>query len=108
MLDTIKGEIRVFTKEVEVTKGKGKSAKKETRTLYNACIGGTKQDDDSYLNVYVPVNFSRDLEKTIKDEKLNEQESFDILIKEAWFRAYKDRDENVKPVLFVNSAKIVK
>lgn len=108
MLDTIKGEIKVFTKEVEQTKGKGKSAKTTKRTIYNACIGGTKNDDGTYLNVYVPVNFSRDLEKSIKDEKLDQEESFDILIKEAWFRAYKDKDEKVRPILFVNTAKLVK
>ena len=102
MLDAIKGKIRIFTKELEITKGKGKSAKKERRTLYNACIGGTKMDNGEYLNVYVPVNFSKNVDiGDIENET-------DILVKEAWFRAYKDKDENVRPILFVNSAKIIK
>lgn len=108
MLDTIKGELKLFTKEVEAKDKKGKKTK---RVLYSACIGGTKQEDDSYLNVYVPVNFSKEfakkVEKAFEDED-ELRENFDVIITEAWFRAYKDKDDNVKPALFINSAKIVK
>lgn len=102
MLDTIKGEVRIFTREVEA---KDKKGKKITRKIYNACVGGTKQEDDTYLNYYMPVNFSSELQKTVKDI---DDDYFDILIKESWIKAYRDKDENVKPILFVNTAKIVK
>lgn len=98
MLDNIKGEIRVFTKEVEKADGK-------TRTIFNACCGYTKTENDEYINWYVPVNFATALRKDIA--KVYKQESFDVVVSEAWFKAYKDKDGNVRPTLFVNKAKVV-
>ena len=93
MLDTIKGELRIFTKEVKGKKGK--------RTLYNACIGFTKTEDDEYINAYVPVSFSKKVDvKSIKN-------GTDIVVKEAWFTAYLDKEDVARVKLFVNKAKVV-
>ena len=97
MLDTLKGEIRIFTKEVETSKGK--------RVIFNACVGATKQEDDTYLNYYMPVNFSNALRKDVA--KVYTKDNFDVLIKSAWIKAYKDKDDNVRPILFINDATIV-
>ena len=97
MLDTIKGEIRVFTKEVEKKDG-------AKRVIFNACVGATKTED-GYINYYMPVNFTTALKKDVA--KVYTKESFDVLIKEAWIKAYKDKDENTRPILFINKATIV-
>ena len=97
MLDTIKGEIKIFTKEVEKAYG-------SKRVIFNACVGATKTED-GYINYYMPVNFATALRKDVA--KVYTKESFDVLIKEAWIKAYKDKDGNTKPVLFVNKATIV-
>lgn len=97
MLDTIKGEIKIFTKEVEKADG-------SKRVIFNACVGATKTDD-GYINYYMPVNFATPLRKDVA--KVYTKESFDVLIKEAWIKAYKDKDNNTKPILFVNKATIV-
>ena len=96
MLDTIKGEIKIFTKEFE------KNGK--VRVVFNACVGATKTED-GYINYYMPVNFATALKKDVA--KVYTKESFDVLIKEAWIKAYKDKDGNTKPILFVNKATIV-
>ena len=96
MLDTIKGEIKIFTKEFE------KNGK--VRVVFNACVGATKTED-GYINYYMPVNFATALRKDVA--KVYTKESFDVLIKEAWIKAYKDKDDNTKPILFVNKATIV-
>ena len=96
MLDTIKGEIKIFTKEFE------KNGK--VRVVFNACVGATKTED-GYINYYMPVNFATALRNDVA--KVYTKESFDILIKEAWIKAYKDKDDNTKPILFVNKATIV-
>ena len=96
MLDTIKGEIKIFTKEFE------KNGK--VRVVFNACVGATKTED-GYINYYMPVNFATALKKDVA--KVYTKESFDVLIKEAWIKAYKDKDNNTKPILFVNKATIV-
>ena len=97
MLDTIKGEIKIFTKEVEKADG-------SKRVIFNACVGATKTED-GYINYYMPVNFASALRKDVA--KVYTKESFDVLIKEAWIKAYKDKDDNTKPILFVNKATIV-
>ena len=97
MLDTIKGEIKIFTKEVE-------KAGDFKRVIFNACVGATKTVD-GYINYYMPVNFATALRKDVA--KVYTKESFDVLIKEAWIKAYKDKDDNTKPLLFVNKATIV-
>lgn len=97
MLDTIKGEIKIFTKEVELKSG-------SKRVIFNACVGATKTED-GYINYYMPVNFATALRKDVA--KVYTKESFDVLIKEAWIKAYKDKDNNTKPILFVNKATIV-
>ena len=96
MLDTIKGEIKIFTKEFE------KNGK--VKVVFNACVGATKTED-GYINYYMPVNFATALRKDVA--KVYTKESFDVLIKEAWIKAYKDKDNNTKPILFVNKATIV-
>lgn len=101
MLDTIKGEIKIFTKEVEKADG-------SKRVIFNACVGYStigKGEDKEYLNYYMPVNFATALRKDVA--KVYTKESFDVLIKEAWIKAYKDKDDNTKPILFVNKATIV-
>ena len=97
MLDTIKGEIKIFTKEVEKADG-------SMRVIFNACVGATKTED-GYINYYMPVNFATALRKDVA--KVYAMGSFDVLIKEAWIKAYKDKDNNTKPILFVNKATIV-
>ena len=97
MLDTIKGEIKVFTREVELESG-------SKRVIFNACVGATKTED-GYINYYMPVNFATALKKDVA--KVYTKESFDVLIKEAWIKAYKDKDENTRPILFINKATIV-
>ena len=97
MLDTIKGEIKIFTREFENKNGK-------KRVIFNACVGATKTED-GYINYYMPVNFATALRKDVA--KVYTKESFDVLIKEAWIKAYKDKDNNTKPILFVNKATIV-
>lgn len=92
MIDTIKGEVRVYTKEVG------------ERVIFNACVGATKTED-GYINYYMPVNFSKELKKDIA--KVYKQESFDLLIKEAWIKAYRTKEEKVAPILFVNKATLV-
>ena len=96
MLDTIKGEIKIFTKEFE------KNGK--VKVVFNACVGATKTED-GYINYYMSVNFATALRKEVA--KVYTKESFDVLIKEAWIKAYKDKDDNTKPILFVNKATIV-
>lgn len=103
MLDTIKGEIKIFTKEVERA-----DCSKPKRVIFNACVGYStigEGEDKEYLNYYMPVNFATALRKDVA--KVYTKESFDVLIKEAWIKAYKDKDGNTKPILFVNKATIV-
>ena len=97
MLDTIKGEIKIFTREVEKADG-------SKRVIFNACVGATKTED-GYINYYMPVNFATSLRKDVA--KVYTKESFDVLIKEAWIKAYKDKDESTRPILFINKATIV-
>ena len=97
MLDKITGEIRVFTKEVERANG-------SKRVIFNACVGCSKQEE-GYINYYMPVNFSTEVKKQVA--KVYTQESFDVLVKESWIKAYKDSDENTRPILFINKATIV-
>lgn len=98
MLDKITGEIRVFTKEVEKANG-------SKRVIFNACVGCTKLEEGGYINYYMPVNFSTEVKKQVA--KVYTQESFDVLVKESWIKAYRDSDENVRPILFINKATIV-
>lgn len=97
MIDKIKGELRVFVRE----HGKGKSKRK----LYNACLGSTKDEDDEWVNWYVLLNFSNNVKKKLPDKK--DGKSFDIVVKEAWFSPYRDKEDNVRIVLFVNKATVV-
>lgn len=100
MLDTLKGELRIFTKEFE---NDGK-----VRVVFNACVGYSTSgegEDKEYLNYYMPVNFSNSLKKEVA--KVYKQESFDVIVKEAWIKAYRDKEDYVKPILFINNAIIV-
>ena len=97
MINTITGELKIFTKEVETKKG--------NRTIFNACVGATKQKDGKYLNYYMLVNFATALRKDIAEVYQNE--SFDITNVEGWIKAYKDKDGNTQPVLFVNKCTVI-
>lgn len=100
MIDNIKGELRIFTREVETSKG-------NKRILFNACVGSTKNEDGSFLNYYMPINFSNAVKKEIANTNVYTNKHFDCLVEDAWIKAYKDSDENTRPILFVNKAKIV-
>lgn len=97
MLDTLKGELKIFTKEV-------KKSDDTTRVIFNTCVGATKTED-GYINYYMSTNFATALRKDLA--KVYKQESFDVIVKEAWIKAYKDKDGNTKPILFINKATIV-
>lgn len=96
MLDRISGELRIFTREVETKKG-------DKRIMFNACVGYSKNEDGTYINAYVPVAFA----KAIKKQVPYKEESFDCLVKEAFFTAYKDKDDIARLKLFINKAKFV-
>lgn len=100
MLNKITGEVRVFTREIELASDKKKA-------LFNVNIGSTYvEEEESYINYYVLCNFSEDVKKEVA--KLYKPDcSFDMVIKEAWFKAYKDKEGRVQPILFVNKAKVV-
>lgn len=96
MLDKISGELRIFTREVKTKKG-------DKRIMFNAGVGYSKNEDGTYLNAYVPVAFA----KAIKKQVPYKEESFDCLVKEAFFTAYKDKDDIARLKLFINKAKFV-
>lgn len=96
MLDKISGELRIFTREVETKKG-------DKRIMFNACVGYSKNEDGTYINAYVPVAFA----KAIKKQVPYKEESFDCIVKEAFFTAYKDKDDIARLKLFINKAKFV-
>ena len=96
MLDKISGELRIFTREVETKKG-------ATRIMFNACVGYSKNEDGTYINAYVPVAFA----KAIKKQVPYKEESFDCIVKEAFFTAYKDKEDIARLKLFINKAKFV-
>lgn len=98
MIDTIKGELKIFTKEVETAKGK--------RVIFNACVGATKVNKDGeYLNYYMPVNFATALREDIA--MVYKNKSFDIVNIEAWIKAYKGSDGLTHPVLFINKCTVI-
>lgn len=98
MLDTLKGELRIFTKEVETKDGK-------TRVIFNACVGSSKDEEGNYTNYYMPVNFANAIKKDVA--KVYKDESFDCIVKEAWIKAYKNKDDHTMPILFINKAKVM-
>lgn len=99
MLDKITGQLRIFCREFDGQKGKHLS--------YNACVGSSKNDDNEYLNYYMPVNFSKSVQSAISEQlELEDGAFFDINITDAWIKPYVDKDENVRPILFVNKAKV--
>ena len=106
MLTIGKSELRVFCREVEVKKGK----KKSTRMIFNACVGSTQNEDETWTNFYVPVNFSKSVRELVDDLELEDGDYFDIVIKgkdkDAWFKAYKDKNDHIQGILFVNKAQV--
>lgn len=98
MLDTLKGGLRIFTKEVEKADG-------STRVIFNTCVGSSKDEDGNYTNYYMPVNFATALKKDVA--KVYKDGSFDCVIKEAWIKAYKNKDDHTMPILFINKAKVL-
>lgn len=100
MLNKITGEVRVFTREIELASGKKKA-------LFNVNVGSTYiEEEDKYINYYMLCNFSEAVKKEVA--KLYKPDcSFDMVIKEAWIKAYKDKEDRVQPILFVNKAKVV-
>lgn len=99
MLDNIKGEVKVFTREVEV------GGKK--RVFFNVNVGSTKVEDGEYINYYMLTEFSQELKAQLKETEAYKKESFDLLIESAWIKAYKDKNGYAQPKLFVNKGKIV-
>lgn len=97
MLDSIKGQVRVFTRTIETATG----AKK---VLFSACLGSTK-NDDTYTNWYVDLTWSEKVKKDIA--KVYELKSFDVKIEDSWFKPYRSKDDTIKPILFVNKATII-
>ena len=102
MLDNITGEMRIYAKEVEVKKGKQRT----TRLIFNGCVGASKDEDGNYLNYYMPVNFSNEVKKKLP-KSLGDGDCVDCVIKEAWIKAYKDKDDYTRPIFFINKAKVV-
>ena len=74
MLDSIKGQVRVFTRTLETAKG-------EKKVLFSACLGSTKNEDGTYTNWYVDLSWSKELKKDIA--KVYELKSFDIKASES-------------------------
>lgn len=98
MLDSIKGQVRVFTRTIDTAKG-GK------KVLFSTCLGSTKREDESYLNWYVDLSWSEKVKKEVA--KVYEQKSFDIKIEDSWFKPYESKDGDIKAILFVNKATII-
>lgn len=98
MLDSIKGQVRVFTRTIDTAKG-GK------KVLFSACLGSTKREDESYINWYVDLSWSEKVKKDIA--KVYEQKSFDIKIEDSWFKPYESKDGDIKAILFVNKATVI-
>ena len=98
MLDSIKGQVRVFTRTIETANG----AKK---VLFSGCLGSTKNEDDTYTNWYVDLTWSEKVKKDIA--KVYDQKSFDIKIEDSWFKPYESKGGDIKPILFVNKATII-
>lgn len=98
MINTITGELKIFTKE-----GKGK----KSITIFTACVGSTKENDGKFTNYYMLVNFSKALKDKIASTGVYKNKSFDLVNIEAWIKAYKDNEGNVKPILFINKCDLV-
>ena len=98
MLDSIKGQVRVFTRTIEIAKGTKK-------VLFSACLGSTKNDDEEYINWYVDLAWSEKVKKEVA--KVYDQKSFDIKIEDSWFKPYRSKDDTIKTMLFVNKATII-
>ena len=98
MLDSIKGQVRVFTRTIDTANG----AKK---VLFSACLGSTKNEDGTYANWYVDLAWSEKVKKEVA--KVYEQKSFDIKIEDSWFKPYRSKDDTIKTMLFVNKATII-
>lgn len=96
MLDRISGELRIFTREVETKKG-------DKRIMFNACVGFSKDENDEYINAYVPVAFATDIKKLVPFK----EKSFDCIVKEAFFTAYKGSEGIARLKLFINKAKFI-
>lgn len=98
MLDSIKGQVRVFTRTIDTAKGTKK-------VLFSACLGSTKNDDGEYINWYVDLAWSEKVKKEVA--KVYEQKSFDIKIEDSWFKPYRSKDDTIKTMLFVNKATVI-
>ena len=95
MLDNFKGELRIFVGKVE----------DKEKYYFKACIGASKNEDGSWLNYYVLVNFSEALKKEVA--KVYKKESFDILLKDGWLKCYRNKEDKVEPILFINKAEVI-
>lgn len=94
MLDTIKGEVKIFAREVKY--------KKKTFMSYSVCIGSKKdEEEDTYINCYVPVAFSKKVDTDLIEN------GTDVLIQDAWFTPFEDKDGYIRPKLFINKCKVV-
>lgn len=91
------GEVRVFANTYE------------KRIFLSAQIGSHKnQKTDEWINLYADVSMSKEVSEKINPDKMKKGEYIDLIVKEAWLNCYKDKNDIVKPVLFINDAKVVK
>ena len=104
-LETIRGNVKIWE---NVTKAKTG----ESVIMYSITIGN-KQQDGTYVNAKLPVNFSNAMKDVIKDHKsIN---GYDLKITDAWLSNYKASFENNKKevvvygklLLFINTATII-
>lgn len=94
MLDTIKGEVRIFAREVKT--------KKKSFMSYSVCIGSRHdEEDDTYINCYVPVAFSKKVDIDAIEN------GTDVLIQDAWFTPFENNDGEIRPKLFINKCKVI-
>lgn len=91
------GEVRVFANIYD------------KRVYLSAQIGSHKdKKTDEWINLYADISMNKELQKKIDPDSMKAGEYIDLIIKEAWLNCYKDKNNLVKPVLFINDAKIIK
>ena len=79
-LETIRGNVKIWENVVSKTG--------ESVVMYSITIGN-KQQDGSYVNAKLPVNFSNAMKDVIKEYKsIN---GYDLKITDAWLSNYKTR-----------------
>ena len=107
-LETIRGNVKIWENVVSAKTGENG----ESVVMYSITIGN-KQQDGTYINAKLPVNFSNAMKDVIKEHKsIN---GYDLKITDAWLSNYKasfvnNKKETIvygKLLLFVNTATII-